>query len=815
MTVRARILVKGTVQGVGFRPHVYRLARERRLGGWVSNTTEGVVVEAEGEDRDLSAFVDDLRAKAPPLAVVEDLSLAYLLPLEEREFTIRASEARDGEFVPIAPDVATCDDCLRELFEPDDRRFHYPFVNCTNCGPRYTILRDIPYDRPRTTMAAFEMCPDCAREYHDPADRRFHAQPDACARCGPRLSLVDRVGQPLALDLPAPGDDPSYPAIRRAAELLAAGAIVAVRGVGGFHLACDATSRAAVAALRERKRRVDKPFAIMSPDVAAVSRHCLVDEPERGLLESPARPIVLLRRRPSEASPDGAMAGGATPGSGEAAIAPEVAPANRNLGVMLPYSPLHHLLLREFRAHRPTAPALVMTSGNLSEEPLAAGNAEALERLRDLADYFLLHDREIHTRCDDSVARVVRGRPALLRRSRGYAPSPLRLRRRLGTVLACGAELKNAVCLTRDSYAFLSQHVGDLENFETYESYRATIDHLERIFRIEPDVVAHDLHPDYLSTHYARERVEASQGRLIAVGVQHHQAHVASCMAENSLEGPVIGVAFDGTGYGADGAIWGGELFVGDYAGFDRVGHLGYVPLPGGDLAIRRPLRTALSHLHHAFGRDADSLPLPLLGRAPASELATVRRQLEVGLNAPPTSSVGRLFDAVASILDVRDAVNYEGQAAIELEMLADESERGVYDWQPVLDGGIIIFDPAPLVRRVVQDRLDGVPAPTIAARFHGAVAGAVVAACVDVGRRTGLSRVCLSGGVFQNALLLGRVLDGLEAAGLVAYTHRLVPPNDGGIALGQAAMAAARVAANGRSSEAPGRTRPGREHSC
>ena len=775
MAERARVHVRGTVQGVGFRPHVYRIARENDLGGWVINNTEGVVLEVEGQPAAIAAFVRDLQAKAPPLAVIESVEVAAVPPIGERDFRIGPSEAREGEFVPISPDVATCPDCQRELFDPSDRRHGYPFINCTNCGPRFTIVQDVPYDRPRTTMRVFPMCPDCEREYHDPTDRRFHAQPDACARCGPSLTLVDRAGQPLPLAPSPDGLDPSTPVVQRAAEALAAGLVLAIRGVGGFHLACDATNAEAVRTLRERKRRVDKPFAVMAADLAAARAFCEVSDAEAGLLDSAPRPIVLLRRR----------------GSPEARrIAEAVAPRNRNLGVMLPYAPLQYLLLDAVAKILPAPVALVMTSGNLSEEPIATGNQEALDRLADLADLFLLHNREIHVRCDDSVARVFRGRPTLLRRSRGYVPAPVKLKRKLGEVLACGAELKNTFCLTRDDYAFLGQHIGDLENLETYESYRAAIEHMERIFRISPTVVAHDLHPDYLSTRYARERVAASGGRLRAVGVQHHQAHVASCLVENAVEGPTIGVAFDGTGYGTDGGIWGGEFFVGEYARLERVGHLAYVGLPGGDAAVRRPARMALSYLRAAFGADLPGY-LPLLGRVSSAERRVVLRQLETGLNSPPTSSVGRLFDAVSAILDVRDDVNYEGQAAIELEMLADESEASGYAWQPVERDGALVLQPADLIRQVVADARSGVPREKIAARFHNAVAGGVIAVCEGLRARHGLDRVALSGGVYQNAYLLGRTLDGLEALGFTVYTHRLVPPNDGGIALGQAAIAA------------------------
>ena len=790
MIGRRRIRIRGTVQGVGFRPHVYRQANEHHVAGWVSNTSDGVFIEAEAELSTLDAFADAVVRLAPPLAVVEDVEVSEQAPAGDRSFEIRASLAQPGQFVPISPDIATCADCLREVNDPADRRLRYPFTNCTNCGPRFTIVADIPYDRPLTTMRDFPLCPDCAREYDDPADRRFHAQPTACPRCGPRLALLDRDGTPLPLDDLDP-TNPSGAAIRAAARSLADGRVLAIRGLGGFHLACDATNEAAVALLRDRKRRVGKPFALMSPDLETVGLYAGFDESERQLLESPARPIVLLARRHVAAR---FPVAGSLAADRRSAIAASVAPASRSLGVMLPYTPLHHLLLDEFARLVSAPAALVMTSGNLSEEPIATGNAEAIERLRDLADLFLVHDREIETRCDDSVARVFRGRPTILRRSRGYAPAPIRLRRDLGSLLACGAELKNTFCLTRGRHAFLGPHVGDLENYETFESYRGLIDHMERLFRVAPEALVHDLHPDYLSTQYARDRVAASGGRLRLVGVQHHEAHVASAMVENFVDGPVIGVAFDGTGYGTDGAIWGGEFFVGDYAGFVRRAHLGYVRLPGGDLAIRRPARTALSYLRAAFCAELDDLPIELLGRLPTAERRAVEAQLTTGLNAPLTSSAGRLFDAVAAVLDVRDAVSYEGQAAIELENLADSAVTDGYDWPAVVRDGALVLDPAALVRRVVEDHLAGTPRPVVAARFHNAVAMAVAEVCGALRRESGLDRVCLSGGVFQNAFLLGRAIDALEAAGFRVYTQRLVPPNDGGIALGQAAIAAARL---------------------
>ncbi len=781
---RLRLVVRGVVQGVGFRPFVHRLAGALSLKGWVLNSTEGVIVEVEGAAPALAAFQRDLVAEKPPLAVIEHLETTPLPPVGYTTFTIESSQVTEGEdaFVLVSPDIATCPDCLRELQDPADRRYRYPFINCTNCGPRFTIVRDVPYDRPNTTMAGFPLCPDCQREYHDPADRRFHAQPVACPVCGPQVWLVDSPAlasppdrEPLRADL----------AIRRTVELLAAGKIVAIKGLGGFHLACDASNDASVSLLRQRKGRVDKPFAIMCPSIAEVERLCLLAEGERELLESPQRPIVLLERRPG------------------ALISGQVAPGNRSLGVMLPYTPLHTLLFA------PTAPgaagfrALVMTSGNFSEEPIAIENEEALLRLATLADAFLLHDRPIHVRCDDSVTRLFRGKEMVVRRSRGYAPFPVRLRGDLPSVLAVGGELKNTFCLTRQNYAFLSQHIGDLENAETLASFEQGIDHFRRLFRVRPSAVATDLHPEYLSTKWAREQVDAAGSGPLAgslaglplIQVQHHHAHLAACMAENGLAEPAIGVSWDGTGYGTDGAVWGGEFLVGDLAGFRRLAHFKYVPLPGGEAAIRRPYRTALSHLVGAFGEEAWRMDLPFVRGIDATELAIIRRQIATGLNSPPTSSAGRLFDAVAALLDIRGIVNYEGQAAIEMEALAAQvSGAAPY---PVAGLGLLpqvlpaAIDPAPLIRAMVSDLLAGAPTALIAARFHATMAALVAAICGIIARREGSRAVCLSGGVFQNVLLLEQTADLLVRSGLTVHTHHQVPANDGGLALGQAVIAA------------------------
>jgi hydrogenase maturation protein HypF len=755
--VRSEVRVEGIVQGVGFRPFVHQLASRLGLSGLVGNDAGGVFAEVEGAAGAVEAFVRALTLEAPPLAVVYRVTTRPLPVLGEDGFAIAPSVPGGERTALVSADSATCADCLRELRDPADRRHRYPFVNCTNCGPRFTIVRDVPYDRPNTTMASFAMCADCAREYHDPADRRFHAQPVCCPACGPSLRLLGRDGQ--AVD-----GEP----LAAAAGLLLAGRVVAVKGLGGYHLAADADSQEAVAALRARKHREDKPFAVMAADLDAAGRLCLVGPAEAALLASPRRPIVLLRRRQG------------------APLAPSVAPGNRFLGVLLPYTPLHHLLLDE------VARPLVLTSGNVSDEPIAYVDAEALERLGGIADAFLLHDRPVHVRTDDSVVRAFRGRELPLRRSRGYAPQPLALPWAFPRqVLACGAELKSTFCLAKGRHAFVSHHIGDLENYETLRAFTEGVAHFQRLFEVAPEVVVHDLHPEYLSTKYALER----QG-VELVGVQHHHAHVAACLADNGEQGPVIGVGFDGLGYGPDGTIWGGELLVADLAGFERAGHLETVPLPGGAAAIREPWRMAAAYLDAAY---PDGPPGGLAVAARNSDrwervLAVAR----AGVRSPPTSSAGRLFDAVAAILGVRDQVNYEGQAAIELEQLADPAEAGTYR-AGVSGSRPLRVRATDLVRAVVDDLLAGVGPAAVAGRFHNGVALAVVEAAQVLREQTGLDTVALSGGVFQNLLLLDRTVTWLEERGFRVLTHSRVPPNDAGISLGQAAVAAARDRAAGR----------------
>ena len=769
--VRTSIRVEGVVQGVGFRPFVYSLATRLGLAGWVGNDVDGVFAEVEGPAEHIRDFLAALERDAPPLARVERVSAQPITPDGRTGFAIVASDTAGRRRALVSADSATCADCLRELADPADRRFGYPFINCTNCGPRFTIVRDVPYDRPLTTMAGFAMCAACAAEYHDPADRRFHAQPVCCPACGPRLTLLAADGTDLSGADGVPGGA-SDSALAGAVAALAAGQVLAVKGLGGYHLAVDAASEKAAALLRARKHREDKPFAVMAADLAAARALCEVDDVAAGLLASPRRPIVLLPRRDAAPMRSAGLAGAAPAGAGAgpspARIAAAVAPGNRQLGVMLPYTPLHHLLLRDFG--RP----IVLTSGNVSDEPIAYQDSDALARLGGLADAFLTHDRPIHIRTDDSVVRPFRGREAVLRRSRGYVPEPLAVASRFGRpVLACGAELKNTFCLGRGDRAFLSHHVGDLENYETLRSFTEGIAHFRRLFDVTPQIVAHDLHPEYLSTKYALE-----QDGCVLAGVQHHHAHIASCLADNGEAGPVIGVAFDGTGYGTDGTIWGGEFLLADLVDAERAGHLAGVPMPGGAAAIRQPWRMAAAYLDAAF---PGGLPagLDVASRNSgtwADVLALARR----GVNAPLTSSAGRLFDAVAALLGVRDSINYEGQAAVELEQLAATTRHDPYP-AAITDGRPLTVAGCDLVRAAAADLLAGVPREVIGARFHQGVAAMIGEACGLLRDRSGLGTVALSGGVFQNLLLLGTVVDLLEGMGFRVLTHSRVPPNDGG----------------------------------
>jgi hydrogenase maturation protein HypF len=746
-----RLEINGIVQGVGFRPFIYQLANQHGLKGQVANTATGVSLVLEGPSVCIQQFIDDLPRRKPPLAHIVTVSTTPEPVAGFTSFSIVKSRGSASRATLISPDVMVCEDCLAEMRDPQDRRFGYPFINCTNCGPRYTIIDDIPYDRPKTSMRHFTMCPQCQAEYDDPADRRFHAQPNACPVCGPRVTLCTPDGNPIVNDNP----------IAETANRIKAGRIAAIKGLGGFHLAVDATNPDAVTRLRRRKHREEKPFALMCENMARIKAITHVCAEEETLLVSIQRPIVLLKKRVNTS------------------IAEAVSPRNKYFGVMLPYTPMHHLLLASGFT------ALVMTSANLSEEPIAIDNAEAFGRLGDIADDFLIHDRDIYLRSDDSIVRHSAGHMRPVRRSRGYVPMPVFLKNEIPPVLACGAELKNTICLTRGRQAFVSQHIGDLENRATDEFFRLTVNHLKRLLDIDPQIVACDLHPDYMSTRYAHELEGVTR-----IAVQHHHAHIAACMAENQVDGPVIGLAFDGTGLGSDGTVWGGEVLLADYRSFSRAAHLEPVPMPGSTAAIKEPWRMAVSHLQSALGEfPYDSIPL--LKSIGKQKVALLLQMMDKQINSPLTSSLGRLFDAVAAIIGLRHQVAFEGQAAMELEMVADESESGCYDFS--WDGiDVMQLATTPIVRAVMQDKIQGVSQAVISARFHNTLIVLFDSVCRHLRGRTGMDRVALSGGVFQNSRLLGGLSDALENSGFDLITHKRVPANDGGLSLGQAVVAAA-----------------------
>lgn len=751
-----RIKINGVVQGVGFRPFVYNLAKELSLKGYVLNDTQGVEIEVEGRKSDLDKFVLKIKNDPPPQSRIEQIKVKRISLRGYRNFVIKESEEKDTKTVLVSPDLATCGKCLDELFDPQDRRFGYPFLNCTNCGPRLTIIQDVPYDRDETTMSVFKMCPDCNREYHDPGNRRFHAQPNACPVCGPKLLLMDRKKNLLNTI------DPVVSSI----ELLKKGYILAIKGIGGYHLACDATNKDAVSKLRKRKYREDKPFAMMAFDLKTVQRFCYVNPFEKKLLSSVPHPILLLKKKNVNL------------------IAPEVAPLQKNWGVMLPYSPLHHLLLAKSNL------ILVMTSGNQSDEPIAFQNEDASQRLNNIADYFLFHNREIYRRCDDSVTRVFEGEEMILRRARGYVPQPLKVD--LGFrkhILASGAQLKNTFCLARDNFAFLSTHIGDLENFETLDFYVKEIERFKKLCSVKPEIIAYDLHPEYLSTKYA-----ISLPNVKKIPIQHHHAHIVSCMAENKISQKVIGVAFDGTGYGEDGCVWGGEFLLSSLGDYQRAAHFKYVPMPGGKIAIKQPWRMAGSYLYSCHGEDFLNLDLEFVKRLDKDKWKTIKKMLDQKVNIFLTSSVGRLFDCVSVLLNWRERTNYEGQPAVELEFWADENIKEKYGFEIIKNGDILIVHPDSIIRGVVKDLMKKEKKPKIAAKFHNTVAFIINEVCLRLRREHNLNSVCLSGGVFQNMFLLNRTYELLTENDFKIYTHHQVPPNDGGISLGQAVIANQRI---------------------
>lgn len=758
---RLRLEVTGAVQGVGFRPHVYRLARALGLAGWVLNNGAGVVIEVEGDSETAAAFAERLQREAPPLARIDSIRRREVAPTGEAIFDIRSSESAPAALprTLILPDIATCPECLADILRPDDRRYHYPFTNCTNCGPRFSIIHALPYDRARTTLRDFRLCPDCAAEYANPADRRFHAQPTACPTCGPHTTLMERNEAGLWQEIRI-GDE----AVIEAGAALLAGKIVALKGLGGFQLLVDATNSQAVGALRQRKARPHKPFALLAQDIAAVETISHVDAEERALLSSPAAPIVLLQRRAA------------------ARIAAEVAPGCPRLGIMLPTTPLHHLLARA--VGRP----LVATSGNLSDEPICIHNEEAVERLGAIADLFLLHNRPIARPVDDSVAHVLAGEPRLVRRARGFAPLPVRMAHPVSQLLAAGAHLKNALAVSFGHEAVLSQHIGDLSSAQALAAYERAAADLLTLFRVEPVAVAHDLHPDYLSTQWAQKWAQARG--LPLVTVQHHHAHLAACLADNGATTDALGVTWDGSGLGTDGTLWGGEFLLGDARAVQRVASLRPFPLPGGDAAAREPRRSALALLYAMEGEAAlERTDLPPLQAFSASERALLARMMAQGIASPRSSSAGRLFDGLAALMGLRQQATFEGQAAMDLESAADPCEQGAYP-VALLAGSPRLLDWEPLTRALLEEQARGVAVSVMAARIWRGMAQAIVQVAEQVGHAT----VALSGGCFQNRLLSEWSRAALSRAGFEVLLHRQTPPNDGCIALGQIAVTAAQL---------------------
>ena len=751
--IARRIEVEGIVQGVGFRPFVYQLANRHNLKGEVLNTSSGVSIHVEGIDKDIDSFCRELKKNGPPLAQITDVSDYPETVKNHDSFSIAKSRPDASSSVLISPDVSICDDCLKELFNTKDRRFRYPFINCTNCGPRYTIIDDIPYDRPNTSMKHFRMCSKCQAEYDDPGNRRFHAQPNACHDCGPYLTLYDNNRKMID------GKNP----VETTAGLLKQGYIVAIKGLGGFHLAADAENDKAVYTLRKRKLREEKPFAIMSFDIEKIKRFAVIEPGEEALISSYRRPIVLLKKKEPNR------------------LSREVSPKNKYFGTMLPYTPLHYLLMQ----HDFTA--LVMTSGNRSEEPISIDNEDAFNRFSDIADFYLTHNRDIYLRSDDSIVKRTAGETRFIRRSRGYVPAPVFLNRNVKPVLACGAELKNTVCITRDNKAFLSQHIGDLENLSTLEFFELTIRHMKRILDVNPEIVACDLHPDYLSTKYALALPDVN-----VLQVQHHHAHIAGCMAENMIDGPVIGLSFDGTGYGADGKIWGGEILVAEKSRYKRAAHISYIPMPGSAAAIKEPWRMAASYLYDAFGEEMWGLDLPFLKATSEDKIRFIIDMISKKINSPETSSLGRLFDGISAIIGIRNRVCFEGQAAMELEMMSDENTEETYDYEWISEDNIFKILTAPIIKGVVSDVQNGVHPSIIGGKFHNTVMSLFTELCKIMRRETGIEKVALSGGAFQNSILLSGLTTSLGKNKFEVFTHKLVPANDGGISLGQAVVAAA-----------------------
>ncbi|WZL72500.1 carbamoyltransferase HypF [Clostridiaceae bacterium 35-E11] len=743
--IRKCLVVEGIVQGVGFRPFVYNVAVKKNLKGWVKNTSEGVYIDIEGEEKNIDCFLKELEYNAPPLSQIERIIIQEKSLKNYNDFTIEKSKDNENTITLISPDVATCKDCERELKDKHDRRYEYPFTNCTNCGPRFSIIKRLPYDRPMTTMKEFEMCPSCSSEYENPMDRRFHAQPNACHSCGPKVWITDEYGKKIACKEP----------LKKAIGLIKRGKIMAIKGLGGFHLVCDAKNKDAVQTLRNRKRRPTKPFALMMKDMDIVKKYCHVNEKEENILNGIRKPILLLDKK-NDDLPD------------------TIAPHNKKLGVMLPYTPLHYLLFED------KLTALIMTSANVSGLPIVYKNEEAVEKLKDIVDYFLLHDRDIYIPVDDSVARVSLGKEQIIRRSRGYAPVSFKIEG-IEETLACGSSLKNTFCISTKNFAFLSQHIGDLDNLETYKNFEINVEHFKTIYRTQLKLIAYDLHPDFLSSDYAQKQ----KGQKIPV--QHHHAHIVSCMAENKIHEKVIGIAFDGTGLGTDSKIWGGEFLVCDYTDFERAGHLDYVKMPGGDAAVKEPWRMAASYLYKTYREEVDIEKLTYLSDKNMKNILTMIKQ---NINCIETSSMGRFFDAVSALLGWKRRITFEGEAAILLESIADMQEQGEYDYDIDRTNGKYVVNTRKIMQCIIDDIENNVSKSIIAKRFHNTVIAFSIDMCKLLRSKFHINSVALSGGVFQNELLLKGIYYGLKSEGFTVYTHGQIPCNDGGVALGQLVIA-------------------------
>ncbi len=754
MLVRKKITLYGIVQGVGFRPFIHRLVKKYKLNGWICNSNQGVEMEVEGEKSAYQDFLKDLKNHPPSLALIVDIKIKNLPIAGYSEFFIKESNSQyQHPIILIPPDISICEDCLRELNNPLDRRYHYPFINCTNCGPRFTIIKDMPYDRKQTTMQEFPMCTDCAREFHDLENRRYHAEPNACPVCGPQVSLYIKNKK---IDTPEP-----IPEVR---ERLQKGEIGIIKGLGGFHLACDARNEEAVLRVRAIKKRDKKPFALMAENISTIKNYCFVSALASRYLESREKPILLLKKKRI------------------CRLSPDIAPGNAYLGFMLPYTPLHFLLMQK------SGLILVMTSANFSEEPIIIEDKKAFQEFGQKVDFMFLHNRQIYNRCDDSVLKMTPHQPIYIRRSRGYAPYPVILSRKTKSILALGAEEKNTFCLMRDRYAFPSQHLGDLKNKENFTAYQEAIQRLSKVLQFEPEAIACDLHPDYLSTHYAEQL--ARQKRVPLVKVQHHHAHIVSCMVENHITEKVIGVAFDGTGFGSDGTIWGGEFLVVSPKDFQRAGYLKYMALPGGEQAIIEPWRMAYSYLYSFFGPDLDSIPLLFRKRKKIKDFLLLKQMIDKKINSPPTSSCGRLFDAVASLIGLKDEVDFEGQAAIELESICRPQYKDNYNYHLDKEAGCWVVNSREMFQEIIKDLESNTPLSKIATQFHNTIADFILSICVKIREDSAINGVALSGGVFQNSVLLTETIKKLKKSRFKVLIHKKLPPNDACISLGQAIVA-------------------------